>query len=147
MAAIAAVLLLAGCSANAPMPTVAQVDLDPLALLRTIAMILGIPLALGMLLLGGTLLPDPELPLTVIANVGLLAIGSYSIARSLRALRRLGYWGGILLIAIAAVSRFVEFETSLLAKAFFFTAGGVIVIYAGLSFERRAAAAEEDHAA
>jgi len=106
-----------------------------------------IALGLAVLLFAGMQFSEPEIPLAVVANLGLLAIGAYSIARSLRELRRWSYWGGIVLIAAAAVSRFVEFETGLLAKAFFFTACGVTVIYAGLAFEKRVDAREPSHAA
>jgi hypothetical protein len=99
-------------------------------------------LAASALVLGGALLPEPELPLTVFANLALCIPAAYGLAVSLHALERRAYWASVGLLLLVIVSRFLEYETGLLAKAAVFTACGIAVLLLGIGIERRARARE-----
>jgi hypothetical protein len=62
--------------------------------------------------------------------------------------RRLAFWLGSLYLVLLILSRFLEYETSLLLKSAAFLACGVAVIVAGISYEkylrRNAASSEGD---
>ena len=64
----------------------------------------------------------------------LLAVGL--IRQALAQGKRLGFWGGILLLGIQLTARMLEYETGLLWKAIVLFGCGIAVIAAGLWFER-----------
>ncbi len=94
-----------------------------------------------LLVAGGTLLPEPEVPLAMLANLALVLVAGWSIVVSMNTFDRRAYWAGATLIGLVIVSRFIEYQTGLLTKAVVFTLCGVAVIVFGLAFERRARAA------
>jgi hypothetical protein len=49
--------------------------------------------------------------------------------------RRLAFWLGSLYLVLLILSRFLEYETSLLVKSVAFLACGVTVIIAGIQYE------------
>ncbi len=64
----------------------------------------------------------------------LLAIGL--IREALATGKRLGFWGGIMLMILQLFSRMLEYDTGLLLKAIVLFLCGIAVIFAGLWFER-----------
>lgn len=66
--------------------------------------------------------------------LALLAIGL--IRESLGNGKRQGFWFGIILIVLQIFTRTVEYDTSLLLKAFVFFLCGIGIIFAGLWFEK-----------
>ncbi|MGB3694637.1 MAG: DUF2157 domain-containing protein [Spirulinaceae cyanobacterium] len=77
-----------------------------------------------------------EIFATLIFNIllGLLGIGL--IREALGDGRRLGFWWGIILVVVQILSRMLEYDTSLVLKAFVLFLCGIGVIAAGLWFER-----------
>jgi uncharacterized membrane protein len=115
-------------------------------------------LTAGVLLVGGilcasALLSGPsanvssgEFLFTVTTNFAALILAAIIIAVGLIDERRLAFWLGSLYLVLLVLSRFLEYETSLLVKSAAFLACGVTVIIAGISYEkylrRRAAGIE-----
>ena len=73
---------------------------------------------------------------TVIFNLLLFLLAVGLIRQALAQGKRLGFWGGILLLGIQLTARMLEYETGLLWKAIVLFGCGVAVIAAGLWFER-----------
>jgi uncharacterized membrane protein len=73
---------------------------------------------------------------TVIFNFLLFFLAVGLLREGLAQGKRLGFWGGILLLGIQLAARMLEYETGLLLKAIVLFACGVAVIGAGLWFER-----------
>jgi uncharacterized membrane protein len=79
---------------------------------------------------------DGEFLFTVTSNVAALLLGAVLISVSLIEERRAVFWLGSLYLVLIILSRFLEYETSLLVKSAAFLACGVAVIFAGISYER-----------
>lgn len=77
-----------------------------------------------------------ELLFTVTSNFAALLLGALMIGVSLMDERRAVFWLGTLYLVLITLSRFLEYETSLLVKSAAFLACGVAVIFAGISYER-----------
>lgn len=73
---------------------------------------------------------------TFIFNLLLFLVAVGLIRQALAQGKRLGFWGGILLLGIQLTARMLEYETGLLWKAIVLFGCGVAVIVAGLWFER-----------
>lgn len=73
---------------------------------------------------------------TVVFNFLLFFLAVGVVRQALAQGRRLGFWGGILLLGIQLAARMLEYETGLLLKAIVLFVCGVAVIAAGLWFER-----------
>jgi len=89
-----------------------------------------------------------EFLFTVTTNLAALILAAIIIGVGLLDERRLAFWLGSLYLVLLILSRFLEYETSLLAKSVAFLACGVTVIIAGISYEkylRRKAAGLEAH--
>ena len=115
-------------------------------------------LTAGVLLAGGILCANSllsgsaantsngEFLFTVTTNLAALIMAAIIIAVGLIDERRLAFWLGSLYLVLLVLSRFLEYETSLLVKSAAFLACGVTVIIAGISYEnylrRRAAGSE-----
>lgn len=84
-----------------------------------------------------TIIPPAELTVTVASHLALLLTAGLAIAKSVRGLERAPFWSGVAIIGLLILSRFLEFETELWLKAIVFIVAGLLVIYAGLVFERR----------
>ncbi|MFN0122064.1 MAG: DUF2157 domain-containing protein [Blastocatellia bacterium] len=74
---------------------------------------------------------------TVGVNLAALVIALVAIGVGLMDERRLAFWAGSLYLVVLILSRFLEYETSLLLKSAAFTACGLAMIAAGLAFEKR----------
>jgi uncharacterized membrane protein len=73
---------------------------------------------------------------TLIFNALLFLFAVGFIRKGLATGKRLSFWGGILLTVLQIVSRMLEYETDLLAKAIVLLLCGLGIIAAGLWFER-----------
>lgn len=105
-------------------------------------------LTAGVLLAGGilcanSLLSGPsantingESLFTVTTNLAALILAAIIIGVGLIDERRLAFWLGSLYLVLLILSRFLEYETSLLVKSAAFLACGVTVIIAGISYEK-----------
>lgn len=91
-----------------------------------------------------------EFLFTVTTNLAALLLGAVLIGVSLVDERRPVFWLGTLYLVLLILSRFLEYETSLLVKSAAFLACGVGVIFAGISYEtylrRHDAPSEADNA-
>ena len=72
---------------------------------------------------------------TVTTNLAALILAAIIIGVGLIDERRLTFWLGSLYLVLLILSRFLEYETSLLVKSAAFLACGVTVIIAGISYE------------
>lgn len=79
---------------------------------------------------------NSEFLFTVTTNVAALILGGVLIGVSLLDEHRAVFWLGTLYLVLLILSRFLEYETSLLVKSAAFLACGVAVIVAGISYER-----------
>ena len=105
-------------------------------------------LTAGVLLAGGILcasslvsafsanISNGEFLFTVTANLAALLLAAVIIGVGLIEERRLAFWLGSLYLVLLVLSRFLEYETSLLVKSAAFLACGVTVIIAGISYEK-----------
>jgi uncharacterized membrane protein len=105
-------------------------------------------LTTGVLVVGGILcassflsgaganISDAQFLFTFTTNLAALILGAIIIAVSLINERRLTFWLGSLYLVLLVLSRFLEYETSLLVKSAAFLACGVAVILAGISYEK-----------
>ena len=103
-------------------------------------LIIGVLIA-GALLCGSSLLANAGAPyrnslLTIAVNVAALLVAAVAIGTSLIEERRVIFWLGTLYVVLLILSRFLEYETSLLLKSAAFLACGVAVILGGISYER-----------
>jgi uncharacterized membrane protein len=101
----------------------------------------------GLLLALVSLVPEPEVPLAIAANLTLAAIAAAAITGSVKNLERLPFWSGCVLAALTILSRFIEFDTELWLKGFGFILCGAAVLWVGVSFERRVKAKGASNAA
>lgn len=112
-------------------------DVDPLA--RGEAMLLGatvLAMAAGLSLEAGR-------GAVVVANLALAFLAIGRIVRGLSWLARGPFWEGMAVAGVVVATRFLEIETRLWLKGAAFIACGVVVIVAGVAFERRRARREE----
>jgi peptidoglycan/LPS O-acetylase OafA/YrhL len=77
-----------------------------------------------------------EFLFTVTTNLTALILAAIIICVGLIEERRLAFWLGSLYLVLLILSRFLEYETSLLVKSAAFLACGVTVIIAGISYEK-----------
>jgi uncharacterized membrane protein len=100
--------------------------------------ILGLSLASAILvacaLIGGARRGDVA-TLTISINLAALIIAAVAIAIGVMDERRIAFWAGTLFTVLLILSRFLEYETSLLTKSAAFTLCGVAMIAAGISYE------------
>jgi uncharacterized membrane protein len=89
----------------------------------------------GSLLIGASLI-NAEIPFTIVTNLAALILAAVMIGVSLIDEQRAAFWLGSLYLVLLILSRFLEYETSLLIKSAAFLACGVAVILGGISYER-----------
>ena len=77
-----------------------------------------------------------ELLFTAATNLAALILAAVIIGVGLIDERRLAFWLGSLYLVLLILSRFLEYETSLLIKSAAFLACGIAVIVAGISYEK-----------
>ncbi len=85
-------------------------------------------------LIGGAKRGDVAM-LTISVNIAALIIAAVAIAIGVLDERRMAFWAGTLFTVLLILSRFLEYETSLLTKSAAFTLCGVAMIGAGISYE------------
>ncbi len=73
--------------------------------------------------------------LTISVNIAALIIAAVAIAIGVLDERRMAFWAGTLFTVLLILSRFLEYETSLLTKSAAFMLCGVAMIGAGISYE------------
>ena len=74
--------------------------------------------------------------LTIAANIAALLLAGAAIASGLLDERRIAFWFGALFTVVLILSRFLEYETSLLLKSAAFIACGAAVMAAGVAYEK-----------
>lgn len=85
-------------------------------------------------LIGGSNRGDMVL-LTISVNLAAFMIAAVAVAIGVMDERRLAFWTGTLFTVLLILSRFLEYETSLLTKSAVFTLCGVAMIVAGITYE------------
>jgi uncharacterized membrane protein len=90
----------------------------------------------GSALLAITTTNDAGILFTFLTNIAALMLAAVIIGISLIDEKRAAFWLGSLYIILLILSRFLEYETSLLLKSAAFLACGVAVIIAGISYEK-----------
>ncbi len=99
---------------------------------------IGASLASGILVvcaLIGALKRGDMVLLTIAVNLAAFVIAAVAIAVGVMDERRLAFWAGALFTVLLIISRFLEYETSLLTKSAAFTLCGVAMIAAGIAYE------------
>jgi uncharacterized membrane protein YjdF len=79
---------------------------------------------------GGATLP------TVGANLAAIALAAVAVWSGIADERRTAFWLGSLFLVLLVISRFLEYETSLLTKSAAFIACGLAVMLAGTAYEK-----------
>ena len=107
-------------------------------LLLTVGVLLvgGILCASSLLSAASTNVSDGEFLFTVTTNLAALILAGVIIGVGLIYERRLAFWLGSLYLVLLILSRFLEYETSLLVKSAAFLTCGVAVIVAGIGYEK-----------
>jgi uncharacterized membrane protein len=98
-------------------------------------------LVIAVQLCGSTILAwavgnDASVLLTMLTNIAALGLAATVIGISLLYENRAAFWSGSLYIVLLILSRFLEYESSLLLKSAAFLACGIAVIIAGISYEK-----------
>ncbi len=73
---------------------------------------------------------------TVVINLAAIVIAGVCIGKGIVEERRLTFWAGSLFAASLVVSRFFEYESSLLLKSAAFIVCGLVTMLAGIAYER-----------
>jgi uncharacterized membrane protein len=73
---------------------------------------------------------------TVVLNVVALIIAAALIVKGVVEERRSAFWAGALFVATLIVSRFFEYESSLLLKSAAFIGCGAVTIFGGVAYEK-----------
>ncbi len=106
-------------------------------LLTAGGLLVGGILCVSSLLAGATAnVMDGEFFFTATTNLAALILAAVIIGVGLIDERRLAFWLGSLYLVLLILSRFLEYETSLLVKSAAFLACGVAVIVAGITYEK-----------
>ena len=99
----------------------------------------GITLASGILVvcaLLGIAHRGDQMLLTLAVNLAALIIAAVAIAIGIMDERRAAFWVGSLFMVLLIITRFLEYETSLLLKSAAFTLCGLAMITAGMAYEK-----------
>jgi uncharacterized membrane protein len=73
---------------------------------------------------------------TVVVNAAALVIAAALIGKGIVEERRLAFWAGSIFVATLIVSRFFEYESSLLLKSAAFIVCGAVTMLAGVAYEK-----------
>ncbi len=73
---------------------------------------------------------------TVMINLAALVVAGVCIGKGIVEERRLTFWAGSLFVATLIVSRFFEYESSLLLKSAAFIGCGIVTMLAGVAYEK-----------
>ena len=96
------------------------------------AILLALLLSIGAVVLSRGRIALP----TVAMNLAALLFAAISIGKGIADQRRLAFWAGTLFLVLLILSRFFEYETGLLLKSAAFIGCGVLILFAGLAYER-----------
>lgn len=105
-------------------------------LLRLGPTLVGIAVAAATCWLGVVDVAAQEVYAVVIFNALGLLLAAAGIAAGMASTRRGPFWSGALLAVALVVSRFLEYDTSLMAKSAVFTTCGIGLGWAGVKYER-----------
>lgn len=130
-------LFATGTAAAAARPALRDATIRPLA-----ATLAGVAALTLLLTLAGS-----DGLLTLAANLGLVVLGGVLVWTGVVREARSGYWGGVLLLALLLLTRFMEYDTGLLIKGVAFIAAGLAVLYSGAKFEGYLDRRRKSHAA
>jgi uncharacterized membrane protein len=89
---------------------------------------------------------DFQVPWVVLMNIAALALGMGALLRALRKENRKLFWAGTAYIVLIILSRFFEYDTNLIVKAMAFLICGILVLVAGIEYERHLRRKEAVHA-
>jgi uncharacterized membrane protein len=98
---------------------------------------LGFSLACLMIGIGVLIGNRSGLLAAALANLAALMLAAIGIRKGILEERRSAFWLGTLFLALLVLSRFLEYETSLLLKSLAFIVCGAMTIAAGIAYERR----------
>ncbi len=73
---------------------------------------------------------------TALGNLAALLFAAGALASGFSEARRGNFWAGTFLAVAVVLTRFLEYDTDLMLKAMGFIACGVLVMYAGIEYER-----------
>lgn len=73
---------------------------------------------------------------TLLGNVAVLLFAAAALASGFSEFHRGHFWAGTFLAVALVLTRFFEYDTDLMLKAFGFISCGVVVMYAGIEYER-----------
>lgn len=91
-----------------------------------------------LLVIAGILLSGKRVALPVLlANLAALIVAAIGIRKGFLEERRSAFWAGTLFLTLLVLTRFLEYETSLLLKSLAFIVCGVLTIAAGSAYERQ----------
>ncbi|MEO6724567.1 MAG: DUF2157 domain-containing protein [Blastocatellia bacterium] len=96
----------------------------------------GLAMACLMVVLGMVLSSQRPAVLPIFGNLAALIIAAIGIGKGILDERRSAFWLGTLFLALLVLSRFLEYETSLLLKSLAFIVCGTITIVAGIAYEK-----------
>lgn len=72
----------------------------------------------------------------LVVNAAALVIAAVCIGKGIVEERRLAFWAGSLFVANLIISRFLEYQSSLLLKSAAFIVCGAVTIFAGVAYEK-----------
>jgi hypothetical protein len=98
---------------------------------------LGFSLACLMVGIGVVMGNRSRLLAAALSNLAALMLAAIGIRKGILEERRSAFWLGTLFLALLVLSRFFEYETSLLLKSLAFIVCGAMTIAAGIAYERR----------
>jgi uncharacterized membrane protein len=98
--------------------------------------LMGFAMACLMVVLGMVLSSQRPAVLPVFGNLAALMIAAIGIRKGILDERRSAFWLGTLFLALLVLSRFLEYETSLLLKSLAFIVCGTVTIVAGIAYEK-----------
>ncbi|MFN7930784.1 MAG: DUF2157 domain-containing protein [Blastocatellia bacterium] len=127
VAAVAAVALLTA--------SVREINVAPARRLLAIGMMVATAMLFVSAMLGASQRGDATL-LTIAVNFAALVIATVAIAIGVMDERRVAFWVGTLFLVLLIISRFLEYETSLLTKSAAFMLCGLAMITAGVAYEK-----------
>ena len=89
---------------------------------------------------------DFQIPWVVLMNIAALTLGARALLGALRRESRKLFWMGTGYIVLIILSRFFEYNTNLIVKAMAFLICGIVVMVAGIEYERHLRRKEARHA-
>lgn len=132
-------LVPAGIAAIAGLTLIVMIMQEINALPTRRLLAIGITVASGILVICamlGIAHRGDQMLLTLVVNLAALIIAAVAIAIGVMDERRAAFWAGTVFVVLLIISRFLEYETSLLLKSAAFTLCGLAMIMAGITYEK-----------